>query len=107
MNSCTGSSIATACAPIRPSPELRRLFPDAPSGPSQGARDQYSTYLHLLVCMLEYDGVRRLFGDDVARRTVQGWRHYAWIYRQVLDQPQKIRRVLAAHRLDDPDARRK
>lgn len=85
--------------------ELRKVFPNAPSGGPQGARDQYSSYLHLLVCMLEYEGMRRIFNEDVAQRTTRSWRHYTWIYQQVLEKPDVIRKVLRTYRLEAPDAR--
>ena len=85
--------------------ELERLFPNAPDGPPDGARDRYSTYLHLLVCLLEYEAVRSIFDEGVARRTISMWRHYPWVYRQVLERPERIRRVLRAYGLDAPDAR--
>ena len=85
--------------------DLRRLYPDAPGAPPQGARDLHSTYLHLLVCALEYDAVRDLFGQDVAQRTLRGWRHYSWVYAEVLDRPEPIWDVLRRHGIDSPDAR--
>jgi metallo-beta-lactamase class B len=85
--------------------ELERLFPDAPDGPPAGARDRHSTHLHLLIGLLEYEAIRSLFGDDAARRTISAWRHYPWVYEQVLARPDAIRRVLEAHGLDSPDAR--
>lgn len=85
--------------------DLESLFPDAPEGPPEGARDRYSTYLHLMVCLLEYDALVSLFGEDVAERTVRAWRHYPWVYRQVLERAAPIRRTLARHGLNDPDAR--
>ncbi|HSA57595.1 MAG TPA: hypothetical protein VLE53_17915 [Gemmatimonadaceae bacterium] len=86
--------------------DLRRLYPRAPAGPAEGgARDAYSTYLHLLVCMLEFESVRALFDEDTARRVLGGWQHYGWIYREVLERPEPIRRVLRARGLDTPDAR--
>ena len=87
--------------------ELERAFPGAPHGPPQGARDRQSTYLHLLVCLLEYDALRAIFDEDVARRTLEGWRHYPWVYRQVLDRAGAIRPVLERHGLATPDARRR
>jgi len=86
--------------------ELEHVFPGAPQGPPEGARDRYSTYLHLLVCLLEYDALSVLFDEGVARRTLEGWRHYPWVYEQVLERPQMIRPVLVRHGLGSPDARR-
>lgn len=86
--------------------DLQRMYPGAPASPPEGARDRYSTHLHLLVCALEYDAVRHLFDDGVAQRTLRGWRHYSWVYREVLERPGPIWEVLRRHGLDSPDARR-
>lgn len=83
---------------------LESLFPGAPEGPPEGARDRHSTYLHLLVCLLEYDALVSLFGEDVAKRTVRAWRHYPWVYRQVLERPAPIRTTLERYGLNAPNA---
>jgi hypothetical protein len=85
--------------------ELRTLYPEAPSEPPLGARDAQSTYLHLLVCLLEYDALNQLFGETITRRKLGSWQHYTWIYRQILDRPEPIREILRKYRLDKPDAR--
>lgn len=85
--------------------DLKSVFPDAPSGPPAGARDQYSTYLHLLVCLLEYDALVSLVGKDAADRTLRSWTHYSWVYKQVLERPALIRPTLKKYGLDSPDAR--
>lgn len=85
---------------------MKRLYPDAPAGPPEGANDLHSTYLHLIVCMLEFDAVRELFDDGVALRTIEAWRHYPWIYQQVLNRPEPIRRIIRQFGLDSPDAQR-
>ena len=64
--------------------EFRALFPDVPSGRA-GARDEYSTYLHLIICDLELAAMQELVGDPEARDTLSRWRHYTWIYDQVLN----------------------
>ena len=79
--------------------EVRRMFPKVPGGPPEGAKDEESTYLHLLVCTLELEGTASIFGDPVARRTLEGWRHYTWVYRQVLDRTDTLKRVLRSHGL--------
>jgi hypothetical protein len=64
--------------------EFRKLFPDVPSGRA-GARDDYSTYLHLIICDLELAAMQELVGDSEARATLGRWQHYTWIYDQVLN----------------------
>lgn len=44
--------------------------------------------------------------EDVADRTLRSWRHYPWVYRQVLENPDPIRAALRRFGIDDPDARR-
>ncbi|WP_169307712.1 hypothetical protein [Gemmatimonas aurantiaca] len=82
--------------------ELQQLYPDAPDGPPLGARDRQSTYLHLLVCLGEFDVVRQLFGEAVARRTLAAWQHYPWVYREVLERQAPIRAILDRHSLTIP-----
>ncbi len=84
---------------------LSAIYPQVPSGPPLGARDLQSTYLHLLVCLLEYDAMRELVGQEAARRVLARWRHYTWVYHEVLERPEPIRRVLRRYRLDAPDSR--
>lgn len=81
--------------------ELRAIFPNAPAGGPEGARDENSTYLHLLVNVLEYAAVRELLGELRARQVMEFWAtdHYRWIYRQVLAEGRKIREVLVKHKL--------
>lgn len=86
--------------------DLKAIHPNAPARPPEGARDLHSTYLHLLVCMLEFDGLQGLVGADEARKTLLAYTHYPWVYREVLERPALLRDVLRRHRLDAPDARR-
>ena len=70
---------------------FRQLFPEVPSGRA-GARDEQSTYLHLVVCDLELQAMTRLVGEEKARAVIEGWSHYTWIYEQVLANPE-VRRI--------------
>lgn len=70
---------------------FRELFPEVPSGRA-GARDEQSTYLHLVVCDLELQAMTRLVGEEKARAVIGGWQHYTWIYQQVLENP-GVRRI--------------
>jgi hypothetical protein len=66
---------------------LRELYPQAPVGGSEGARDAYSTYLHLIVCDMEYQALTLLVGEPAARRVLMAKPYYRWIYARVLQDP--------------------
>jgi hypothetical protein len=75
------------------------LFPDVPSSAEGGARDDQSTYRHLLVCDLEYQAMISLVGEARARATLGAFMHYEWIYDKVLNDP-RVREITLRHRFD-------
>lgn len=81
--------------------ELRASYPRVPSSPPEGARNQFSTYLHLVVNALEYTALRDVLGpaeaDSVMK--IQAKRIYRWIYRTVLADFDRIHTVLERHGL--------
>ena len=81
--------------------ELRTIFPKVPVGFPEGAESEDSTYLHLLVNTLEYRADKELLGELRARQVMEFWAtdHYRWVYRQVLDEGDKIRAVLRKYKL--------
>ncbi len=81
--------------------EFRKQFTDVPVRGGEGARDVYSTYLHLIVCDLELQAMTALVGKDAARQTLAEAKHYQWIYRQVLENP-VVREVNTRHGLIVP-----
>jgi hypothetical protein len=83
--------------------EVRKLYPEPPpeSGP-----DRESTYLHLLVGVLELDATKELFGETAARQMIARTPFYTWVYREVLNHGDTIRSVLRRRALDTPDARK-
>ena len=72
---------------------FREMYPKVPVGDGQGARTEYSTYLHLLVCWLEFDGLRQLLGEDEARSIIESKTYYKWVYKKVLDEGNRIEAV--------------
>lgn len=78
--------------------ELKTIYPDAPGGPPEGARDKYSTYLHLMVCYLEYEAMIELVGKEKAIEVIKSKHYYRWIYRTVLSDGPKIKAVLDKHK---------
>ena len=86
--------------------EVLQLYPHVPSESTGGAADPQSTYLHLLLGVLELDALQELFGEATARRSLGRTPFYTWIYREVLERPEPIRNILRKYRLESPDARR-
>lgn len=79
--------------------DFEALFPDVPSSADGGARDDRSTYRHLLVCDMEYQAMTALVGEVAARKTLAGITHYEWIYEKVLNDP-RVREVALRHGFD-------
>ena len=81
--------------------DLKAAYPNAPDGPPEGASDRESTYLHLLVCYLEYDALRQLVGEPKAKEvTLTSAQHfYKWIYRTVVTDESKLRVIVERHHL--------
>lgn len=84
--------------------ELRQMFPTVPGPDEGGARDEQSTYLHLLVCQLERQAVLRLMGELKTRQVMDFWAgdHYQWIYRTVVERSRDIGAILRKHKLVPP-----
>lgn len=82
--------------------DLRLLYPDAPA---VGASDRESTYLHLLVGVLELDATVELFGNAWARARLGRVPFYTWVYREIREREDPIRQILRKYRLASPDAR--
>jgi hypothetical protein len=64
--------------------ELRQRYPEAPIGFPEGANDEYSTYLHLLVNWLEIEAASQFIGRERASDIASRKHYYRWIYRTVL-----------------------
>jgi hypothetical protein len=81
--------------------ELKSMFPKVPVGFPEGARDEESTYKHILVCYLEYQGVKQLLGELKARQVMEFWAvdHYTWIYKTVLEREREIGALMRKSKL--------
>jgi hypothetical protein len=82
----------------------RERWPDPPSRSAGGAHDVESTWLHLVVCALEYQSLTELVGRQAATTELECHRGYSWIYHQVLSDPRWFAGFLAAHQLAVPVA---
>jgi hypothetical protein len=79
--------------------ELRRVYPVVPVGLPEGAKSEFSSYLHLVICWLEHAALAELLGPIEARRVVESWSHYTWIYATVLRDIGTIGDIVQRHSL--------
>lgn len=84
--------------------DLRVLFPKVPVGFPLGSEDENGTYLHLLVCYLEYRADREILGELRARQVMEFWAndHYTWVYRTVLERTRDIGNIMFKYKLIPP-----
>lgn len=82
--------------------EFRTMFPWVPVGDADGAKDERSSYLHLIICSLEFAALELLLGRERACQVVSGRPYYRWIYRKVAEDERSIRQVLERHELSLP-----
>ncbi len=87
--------------------DLRKLFPTVPAGGTAGARDEYSTYLHLLVCYLEQQAVQQVLGELKTRQVMEFWAtdHYTWVYQTVISRSRDIGQIMRDRKLTPADQR--
>lgn len=76
--------------------DFEKFYPLVPSSAEGGARDNQSTYRHLLVCDMELQVLTTLLGEAASRETLTLNTHYQWIYEKVLSDP-RIREVALRH----------
>ena len=81
--------------------DLRKLFPNVPAGGNAGARDEYSTYLHLLVCYLEQQADLRVLGELKTKQIMDFWAtdHYTWVYQTVISRSRDIGEIMRDRKL--------
>ena len=75
---------------------FEEIWPEAPGGPPERARDRESTYRHLVVCDLEFQAMSELVGKEAARAIMESNTHYTWIYATVVNDP-RVREVNTQH----------
>ena len=91
---------------------VRKLYPDVPDTlDAGGAGNRDSTYLHLIVCELEFESLRVLLGSEAATAVLreeiafgQSGLGYHWIYQTVLDDQAKLSALIRQNGLALPGA---
>jgi hypothetical protein len=78
--------------------ELEQLYPDLPVEFPAGSGDRFGTYLHLVICFLEYSALIELIGAQKARETMAQRHVYTAIYETVVRESNRIGAVVGRHR---------
>jgi hypothetical protein len=76
-------------------------YPVVPSLRPNGAGDESSTRLHIIVCWLELQALAQIVGPDAARQVGRrlSRHHYRWVYRTVLRDSALIAELISAHKM--------
>lgn len=79
--------------------ELKLIFPRIPQINSFMEDKNFSSYLHLIVNYLEYDGLRCLLNENRAREAINKKGKYVELYKIIIQQQDKIREILEKYNL--------
>ena len=81
--------------------DLRLLFPELPK--AGVAKDEYSTYLHLIICFLEYDSLifylKKNEANKILKDLIYKDQIYPWIYKQVYTKQKEIESIVLKYTL--------
>lgn len=82
--------------------ELKKIFKNVPVGYPEGASDEYSTYLHILVCYLEIEAISALLSKQRVLAVISFLQqdHYTWVYNQVEKKKNEISKVIEKYGLN-------
>jgi hypothetical protein len=77
-------------------PELKRMFPDLPIAAPQGDGNEGTSYIHLVVLMLEWQALEDLIGGDRALAVMEFKRqdHYKALYSTVMENRPQMEKFL-------------
>jgi hypothetical protein len=73
---------------------FKSRYPDFHKAEPLTAKDEYSTYLHILVNWLEYAIMTELVGPKLAAEVISKYRHYTKIYQIVVQDFAEIEKTL-------------
>lgn len=74
--------------------KLRELFPNAPIEKPEGGGNEKSTYVHLIICRLEFLALKEIFNEEKAQDIVSGNKNYTWIRKTILDRGDEIDEII-------------
>lgn len=82
--------------------DLKKIYPKLPT--AGVASDPHSTYLHLVVCFLEYRALAHYLGKKettkIFKEIIEVEKVYPWIYTQVLTRYLDLRKIAVKYKLE-------
>lgn len=65
---------------------ILRMYPEVPTALPEGGGSAQGTYLHILICYLEYHTLSQVIGKEAATEHMEFMtkKHYTWIYKTIL-----------------------
>ena len=72
--------------------KLFEWYPKVPINLPEGAGSEFSTYLHILVCYLEYHCLAQLIGEEkaLAHMEFMTTQYYTWVFKTILKDREKL-----------------
>lgn len=71
---------------------VKEMYPEPVVGFPGGSGGEVDTYYHIIICYLEYRGLKQLLGELKAYQVITFWEqdHYWWIYKTVLEDQRQL-----------------
>jgi hypothetical protein len=81
--------------------EIFQLYPEVPADLPVGAGSTQSTYLHILICYLEYHTLSRVLGKEAAREHMEymSQQYYTWVYETILKDEAQLEAIFRKYGL--------
>jgi len=79
--------------------KLMEMYPEVPVDLPEGGGSTMSTYLHILVCYLEYHTLSQIIGEARALEHMQFMttQHYTWVFKTVIKDRQQLEALFRKH----------
>ncbi|HEY4496796.1 MAG TPA: hypothetical protein VI432_01425 [Candidatus Paceibacterota bacterium] len=74
--------------------ELKEIFKSVPIDKPEGGGSEKSTYIHLIICRLEFLALKELLGEEKAMNIVSNNNNYTWIRKTILDSSPIIDQII-------------
>lgn len=75
--------------------EFKKRYKNVPYANRAGAQDEFSTYMHLVNCYLEYRSMAMLIGEEEAKQMMWNQPFYTWVYNKIIEDREYIGKVLS------------